>query len=409
MDSQPPNAKIFINNQVQQNLIAKIFSNKPNYITTPAKIKNLLPGEYTIKLELMGYWPWEKKLKINPSTSTYAKDIFLFKQNSPVLATTAKINALQLSPDRKKIAMLNNNQLALFNLSNKVVQTTRISTKGQSLSWSIDSKKIILTNSVYDANNLDNKITAMDLADKNATKLFWDNNKLYYQSTNSLNSFDPYEKINKKIIANQKIDNYLIKDNYLYLLNSSKSASALNIFKKENPPAHLYQGGATELIGSINLPWSDDYSFINIEQKTINLYDQNHKILYLIDPSAFPRLPDIKKINDIKYTFWINDSKLLYANNFEIWLNNLADEKQTLITRISDNITGIVWHPSNNYIIYSTDKSINAIEMDEREKRNRTELVKYDKISSLFINPKGDSLYFSAKNNSQEGLYKIEL
>ncbi|MDO9399785.1 MAG: PEGA domain-containing protein [bacterium] len=227
LDSQPPNAKIFINNQIQQNLINKIFFNKTNNITTPAKIKNLLPGEYTIKLELPGYWPWEKKLRITSGNSTYAENIFLFKQSAPVLIKATEIN----------------------NLANK----------------------------------------------------------------NTIESSD---------------------------------SEVLSRFKKNN---------------------------------------------------------------NIKYAELINDSKLIYANDFEIWLNDLADKKQTLITRISDNITGIAWHPSNNYIIYSTDKTINVIEMDEREKRSNTELIKFDKISSLFINPKGTTLYFQAKVDDQEGLYKLNI
>ncbi|MEK7203045.1 MAG: hypothetical protein AAB653_01895 [Patescibacteria group bacterium] len=399
LDSQPPNSKIFINNKIQQNLILEKFFNKPSYITTPAKIKNLLPGEYTIKLELDGYWPWEKKLKINQSASTYAKDIFLFKKNLPTLVATTKIDNLQLSPSKEKLTMLSDNQLALFNLVDGTEQTTQLLIKKQFLSWSADSKKIILADSIYDADNLNNKITIEDLTIKNAEKLFWDNNKLYYQSANSLNCFNIYEKNNKKIIDNQKIDNYLIKNNYFYILSNLKSNSTLNIFKIDT----------AELISSINLPGPSDYSFIDIKQKTINLFDQNHQTIYLIDQSVFSRLPAIKKINNIKYTFWINDSKLLFANDFEIWLYDLKSEEKTLITRISDNITGVVWYPSNNYIIYSTNNSINAIEMDEREKRNVIELVKYDKIFSLFINPKGAVVYFSAKINNQEGLYEYSL
>lgn len=217
LDSKPQNAKIFINNQVQQKF--NFFFNKPNYTTTPTKITNLLPGEYTVKLELIGYWPWEKKLKINSGNSTYAEDIFLFKQSAPIL----------------------------------IKDTTKIN----------DS------------------------------------------------------------------------------LSNSEIPSIIN--------------------------------------------------------------------DNIKYIIRINDSKILHANDFEIWVNDLINNKQTLITRISDNITGIVWHPSNNYIIYSTNNAINAIEMDDREKRNNTELIKFNKISSLSINQKGTSLYFSTKTNSQEEFYRLDI
>lgn len=106
---------------------------------------------------------------------------------------------------------------------------------------------------------------------------------------------------------------------------------------------------------------------------------------------------------------WINDNKLLYSNDFEIWLYDLNNHKKTILTRISEPITGIIWHPSNNYVIYSTDKSINIIELDEREKRNITELICLDKISSLNLSQKGDILYFMAKIGNQEGLYKLAI
>ena len=49
IDSNPRGAKIFINGQVQKKFINILF-NKNRFITTPAKIKNLLPGEYDLSL-----------------------------------------------------------------------------------------------------------------------------------------------------------------------------------------------------------------------------------------------------------------------------------------------------------------------------------------------------------------------
>src|SRR3989344_4788562 len=65
--------------------------NKNNFIVTPAKIKNLLPGEYNLSLELNGYSGWQKKLTIYPGSSTFAEDIYLFKNDLPVQIFPAKI------------------------------------------------------------------------------------------------------------------------------------------------------------------------------------------------------------------------------------------------------------------------------------------------------------------------------
>ncbi len=157
------------------------------------------------------------------------------------------------------------------------------------------------------------------------------------------------------------------------------------------------------------MPGSDNYYFINSTHSLLNLYDQDHQILYLIDPFSLFYSPLQETINNIKYTYWVNDNKLLYANDFEVWLFDLELNQKILLTRISQTIASIIWHPSNNYIIYSTDTTISTIELDEREKYNITEIIKLDKIAFPVLNQKGDTLYFYAKIGNQEGLYKLAI
>jgi len=399
LDTAPRGAKIFINNKPQQNLFKKISARQPSAITTPAKIKNLLPGKYDIKLELAGYWPWQKKLSIFPGAATYAEDIFLFKQNLPILIYGTSTTGALLSPNRTRLAILSASQLILFDLNNEQKQSAAGQINLPKLSWSADSQKIISADTIFNANNLSDKINLDSLARLGATKFFWANNKIYYQLQNTINTYNPTTKLSQTIINGQKIDNYLVKDDYLYLISNLKQFTALNIFKISS----------NEFLGNINLPLSLNYNFINIDQKIINLYDQNQQLLYLIDPQAALLSPTIKTIANIKYTYWINDTKLLYANDWEIWLNDLTNSQKILITRISASIKGLAWHPSNNYIIYWTDKTINTIELDEREKRNTTELVKFDQISSLALNSPGNLLYFLAKIGSQAGFYKLAI
>ncbi|MFA4941973.1 MAG: hypothetical protein WC582_05315, partial [Patescibacteria group bacterium] len=150
------------------------------------------------------------------------------------------------------------------------------------------------------------------------------------------------------------------------------------------------------------------------EHNLLNIYDAKHEILYLADP-ALPINPIKEIINNVKYTYWVNNDKLLFGNEFEIWLLNLDNSgpltksEKKILTRISQPINAILWHPSNNYIIFTTDKNINIIELDERERRNVTELFKTEKIYSPFLDQNGKVLYFGAKIGNQEGLYKLEI
>lgn len=399
LDSKPKGAKIFINGKVQKNFLKKLLLDQNNFITTPAKIKNLSPGEYTVSLELDGFWGWQKKLIIYPGASTYAEDIYLFKKDLPMILTQGEVMASALSPNKENLAILTKNNLILINLTNdeqKLVASTT-SSKNE-IVWSNDNKKIMIDKVIYDVDNLIKKLNLNDFLSKEAKNFKWFNDKLYYQEKNSLNYFDLSTDTAKKIINDQKFNDYLIKGDNLYVLSDLNQSVDLNTF--------IINSG--ELIGSINLPSSKSYYFINPEHQLLNIYDQNHQILYLVEPQAtfFP-LKEI--INNIKQTYWIDNNKLLFANDFEIWLYNSDSNEKILITRISDKIDRIIWHPSNNYIIYSTKQTINSIELDERGSRNFTQLIKLDEISSPVINSQGNVLYFYGKIGSQKGLYKLAL
>ena len=407
-DTKPKGAKIFINGQPQQTFFKKYYSQEKSFIKTPAKIKNLLPGEYNIKFELDSYWPWQKKLTIYPGTSTYAEDIYLFKKNLPILLLPDKINNSQLSPDKNKLTILINKQITILNLTNeeqtKLPFINRLSTT--TYSWSPSSKKILLNKSIINIKNgKESRTLGIDLTDyvKNEiNNLKWDfysDDKLYYNDKNNIYSFSLSTKSKKIILQYPPTNNYLIKDNNIYLIEQLGNTNNLNIFNLDSG----------ELVRKINLPGSDNYYFINPTHSLLNLYDQDHKILYLINPLSLFYSPVQETINNIQYTYWVNNNKLLYANDFEVWLFDLEHNQKTLLTRISQGITGIIWHPSNNYIIYSTDITINTIELDEREKHNITEIIKLDKIAFPVLNQKGDTLYFYAKIGNQEGLYKLAI
>ena len=49
IDSKPRGAKIYLNDKLEQDQIKKWLLDKNSFVVTPAKIKNLLPGEYLVR------------------------------------------------------------------------------------------------------------------------------------------------------------------------------------------------------------------------------------------------------------------------------------------------------------------------------------------------------------------------
>ncbi len=401
LDSKPRGAKIYLDGIVQQSFWGKIFNEKNSFITTPAKIKNLRPGEYNIKIELPDYQPWQKKLTIYSGASTYAEDINLFKIDLPVIILPEIILKIAQSPDKNYLAVLTDKKLTIYNQETEEVKQIFLKNSASpNFSWAPSSKKVLLEKQIINIENLaTNDIKNFNISENYLVSWDLNNDDILYYTDNNIYSYEISTKNFKKIIAGQKFNNFLIKDDYAYLINNMPGSSNLNII----------QISSGQLMRSINLPGSNKYNFINTNNNLLNLYDSQHQILYLIDPLATIYYPLIETINNIKYANWVSADRLLYGNDFEIWYLDLAAKNKTLITRISQKINDIIWHPSNNFVLYFTDQAIYSVELDQREKRNINELIKLENILQPSLNKNGSLLFFQAKIGNQAGLYKLAL
>jgi len=249
LNSKPEGATISVVDHNNQDFFQKYFFSEPSQYYTPAKIKDVLPGEYLVRFELTGYWPYEKKLRIYPGQATCLEDVNLFRQDLPLKIIAGKI---------QEIAMTNDNNYIILK----------------------DDKKII------------------DLK--------------------------------------------------------------------------------TETEAQISLSE-------NTFKKTIDI-------------------ASIIKPKDVKHISQISSNLLVYATDWEIYLFDSKENKHTLITRLSEQITSVSWR-EGGYVIYSTPNSIQVINLKDRE--NPTTLIKLEKISAPILSTKGNILYFTAKIGNQEGLYKL--
>ena len=395
IDSRPRNAKVLLNGQVQETWISSLFKQK-KFPTTPAKIKNLLPGEYAVAVELDGYLSWKKKLTINPGAATFAENISLFKNNSPSQIMPAQAAAASLAPDKKQILIIAEDRLTFFNLADETQKfVAQKGLTGKNIAWSPDGDRIVIDNYLFILNDLNAKTDLRKLT-AGAFNYKWNGELLYYQAQNSVFQLTSENSI-KKILSGVAVNDFLIKGANLFVITKAKPLNNLASYD-------LASGKKTK---EFTLPGVGDNSFVNSEHSLLNIYDQGRKIIYLIDPTAQYYSPLVETINNVNNSSWLNQNNLLYTNDFEIWLYNLAGRQKTLITRIGAVINNAVRHPNNNYLIYSTPKTINAIELDDREKRNIVELAKLDLIGALTINSKGNILYFLGKIGSQSGLYKL--
>jgi len=98
LDTNPKGAIVLITSETK---ISSVFPtvNPKKARLTPIKIKNLLPGEYTVSFSLDDYWPYEKKLRVNPEQTTFLEDVILFKKSLPLNIFNTKAQKTNYAPN----------------------------------------------------------------------------------------------------------------------------------------------------------------------------------------------------------------------------------------------------------------------------------------------------------------------
>jgi hypothetical protein len=403
INSEPSGAEIYLNNQKQlifSGLALKFMPAKIDTLKTPTRIKNLLPGAYDLRIELPGYWPWNRRINIYPGKITHLIDVNLFKQSAPVFIAAYPEQPLYSSPSNKKIFLPQDGMLFDFKTEN----FEKIASGGQSsliAEWSPDGNRIISGKTMINLKNPAKNLNLSKIIGTDISNLKWGNgsDQIYYQHKNSLNRFNPDNNNNETLVQEDKILDYEDRGKDLYYVVESGLSARLKIYSLNDK----------KTLKTIDLPLSDGYRLINPSSKLINLYDEKYKNLYLIDPSSSAKDSLIETINAVEKTEWVSDNELVWATDFEIWALDLTQSEKRLITRWSIPIESVLKTKTANYIIFTTEKNINVITWNPSGEILVTELAAMDSIFSPIADDSGKNLYFIAKSSGQEGLYKLNI
>lgn len=408
IDTEPKGATIYLDGKVQKSNFLIFSSDNEKLIKTPAKLSHITPDTYKVRLEIDGYWPWEKELTVKPSETTYLEDVKFFKHNLPELMfdlSLKNVIASLASPDRNYFAYSTGSEVKLYNFESQETKTL-VNGNYKDLSWSPDSKWLFA--GLIAINSKDGSLVNLQKLDNSISSPFWPaavSNQICYQNKSGVYQLDLTNGATETILlknSDQKnITNCLIKNNYSYVIRQSKNQSELVISKP----------GDNKELGVIKLPRLADYRLINSSSNWLNVFDANSHKLMLIDINLpWTSNYTLKNIdNQVNTSQWIDNHRLLYANEFEIWLYDLDTDSNTLLTRVGHPINNIFWHPSRNYIIFATDSNINTLELDDRERHNITQLLEMPISSQAEMDAKGKTINFFGQIGQKEGYWQLEL
>lgn len=419
IETQPKEARVYLNNK----LVGK---------QSPVKIKNLLPGDYTVRVEQEGFFSWEKKLTVKSQEVNWANHVLLVKKEWPEeILTKNSSKYFSVSPDNEMLAYLpesekkkgiwikklkkplaptkNNDEEKIFpnnldaftknnNINSINFANINFSDDGKNIlfSWTIDTGKV-----QHGIINIEerNVLYLSDLFGAEIKNIKLHNNNIYFLNQNQLKRTD-FSAKKAEIVKPNIIDYVFYKENLFYLKSINGEVIVINDANNSKQIGKIGKTNQAELkIGPLGyLAYNDQ---------------QNNKLYINING-------DQKEISDNKilnFTWSKSGAKLLFHTALEVWMYYInTNEKiihpeylsnQTnLITRISKNISGIDFFNSEHGL-YLSNGRLNLFEFDDRDKRNINEInLKILENSAPIIN--NNTIYFIRGTDKQIVSSKID-
>lgn len=388
--TNPSQATIYLNDKAQKESAIKFWRN--DYRVSPTKIKNLLPGEYELRLEQIGYWPYKQRINIYSGETTFVEDVNLFRENSPIIILAAPENTLSLSPDNKYLYAAQSKKI--ITLKTEITRDLKLVDNTNGI-W-LKNNKVLASGIIFDPIRAEDDENFSNLIGAGASNWNYDNNsgQFYFQNNNSINRLNVNNKTTTLLISGLTYIAYLPKQNNLFTITNSENKTKLESYSLKN----------LQLDSSWILPASGEYSFVKNISSRLAIYDSKNRTLYLFDESDLKAGPIV--IRNVKNLSMMNNDSLIYTNDFEIYIFNLNNSRIDLVTRRSEEINNIIWNSAGNYLIFSSPTTLNVLDF---KNHNATLLFHSEKIVSPVFDEKNDNLYFWAQVGEQSGIYKMQM
>lgn len=387
--TKPTQATVYLNDKVQKNPSLNPW--KKDYITTPAKVKNILPGEYNLRLEVKGYWPFSQKINIYSGETTFVEDVNLFLENLPIMVLACPESNLAISLDNKYIYAQEAKKI--ITIKTEANRTLTIPDEAEA-TW-LKNNKLLIAGTIFNPAKEGGDVDYARLIGLSADSWRFEDETgyLYYQNKDTINQFKTDSKSNTLLLSGDNYIDYKPNQNKLFVISNKNNQVLLESLFSTSSKKEQWV-----------LPTSGQYSFSENLSDYLTIYDKKNQTLYLFNGVSINDGPII--IRNIKNWALINKTSLIYTNDFEIYTFDFSNNRSTLVTRRSEEIKNIIWNANKNYLIFS---GINNLNIFDFKNYNTTSLFTAEKISSPVFDEKNDTIYFWARIEQQEGVYKILL
>ncbi len=150
------------------------------------------------------------------------------------------------------------------------------------------------------------------------------------------------------------------------------------------------------------------YKFLNFEgvSRYFSVKDILNDIIYIFRIDNFGNIKDSYIFKPAKGMDFNNDNdKVMYFNDYEIWITDLNSGRKYMIVRLSKKIDDAIWSESDRSIIYISQDKVYAIEAYDLADRMQYILGEAKNARSLLYLKKG-VLYIE---DSKDGVWSMQI
>lgn len=184
-----------------------------------------------------------------------------------------------------------------------------------------------------------------------------------------------------------------------------KNAEAVEVsVLPEELPTKIRELTEDEVATLTDLGWSNAESMrlYAEEGKILILIDETTNTSYAVDSLAALGSDDEVRIQSaITDAEWI-DNTLLFTDGYDLTLYYAKENNSELLHRQSSTIVDIAWHPNGSLLFYSDTDGIHALEMDNRDTRQRWTLSEQTNAGQLLVQERERELTYNVDGTQYE-------
>lgn len=150
------------------------------------------------------------------------------------------------------------------------------------------------------------------------------------------------------------------------------------------------------------------YTFEPAPGNLILLSDQGRRRIILLDFGLAER-PILLNTNAIRWMWEPGGRRLLYSEGNDVRAYDPSTRVDDTITRLSESITDLAWHPAGSAAVFTQNNHVSLIEFDGRDGRITTTLAKGGGFGSVRTDARGRSLFFFGTIDGKTGLWQRAL